>query len=767
MLSASRTSDTLVDLPADGSWLYVNVYVRDTLGNWSLPAVDSVMLGDTVPPKNNCAVTLASVGDTALRVSWTVDTTLIGDAGFVLFGYALFALVPGTTPYPYQDTSFVIDNVRTPGLWRVSTSVADAAGNRSPVKFDTITILPRNSPPVLSSWILPDSVMQDSTAMGQLIVTDPDVHDSILITWSTKPLWITVAPHPGTAGLYSFAIGGRPGVADIGWNRLTFSVLDRSGLAFMVYDSIYVKVKPHAPQVVIRKDQTKIFGAAARFVLGTQNPMDTGVTFEVSVRALNDTAYVKKVTSTSGVIDLFPLSDGRYSLIATVVDRQGRRDTLGIRDTFEIKGATTRQFAKSRDTTITPWQMVSFPGRSMPASAFGVFSTLFHWDEQAGERDIYGYYRRATELGQVVPGAGYWRMARDTGTVVIPRAGVLDTVVTITLYKGAMGWNQIASPFTYPVRWPSKGILWQWDDSTHDYKEADGVLDPWQGYWVMTDSTMTIRLENKPLFTPSGLAKRNSATFTDKNNWQVRLMLSGAANSDKENVLGFCTDAQNGYDASDAAEPPRMSDYQYVYFAHPEWKRGCTEYARDIRRTLSRVEAFTIGIAPGKGGQGSRIGFEGVAALSPAVQFYFADEKDIVPVEPGKSYAVGTSNKVVYKTLFVTTDKNFLKTFPRSFNLGLPYPNPTRRMANIRYSLPYHFGEAGLSATEPYKVSIALYDVMGRQVRQLVHSMKEPGNYSIGWDGKNNTGMYVAAGMYFCKLNAGRFESVKRLSVIR
>jgi hypothetical protein len=772
MLSASRMSDTLVNLPADGSWLYVNVYVRDTLGNWSLPAVDSVMLGDTVPPVNNCSVTLASVGDTALRVSWTVDTTLIGDAGFVLFGYAPFALVPAAMPYPYRDTSFVVGNIKTPGLWRVSTSVADAAGNRSPVRFDTITILPLNTLPVLSSWSLPDSVMQDSTATGRLMVTDADAFDSISITWSAKPSWITVVPQGRTAAVYSFIFAGRPGVADIGWNRLTFSVLDRSGPAsgpaFMVYDSIFVKAKPPAaPQVVIRKDQTKIFGAAARFVLGTQNPMDTGVTFEVSVRALDDTAYAKKLTSTSGVIDLFPLSDGRYSLIATVVDRQGRRDTLGARDTFEIKGATTRRFAKSLDTTITPWQMVSFPGRSMPASASGIFNTLFHWDEQAGERDIYGYYRRVSELGQVVPGAGYWRMAKDTGTVAIPRAGVLDTVVTITLYKGAMGWNQIASPFTYPVQWPYKGILWQWDDSTHDFKEADGVLYPWQGYWVMTDSTMTVRLENRPLFTPSGLAKRNIAAFADKNNWQVRMMLSGATNSDKENVLGFCTDAKNGYDASDAAEPPRMSDYQYVFFPHPEWKRGCTEYARDIRRTLSRVEAFTIGIAPGKGRQGSRIGFEGVAALWPAVQFYFADEKDIVPVEPGKSYAVGTSNKVVYKTLFVTTDKNFLKTFPRSFNLGLPYPNPTRRMANIRYSLPYHFGETGVAATEPYKVSIALYDVMGRSVRQLVYSMKEPGNYVTAWDGKNNAGRYVAAGMYFCKLNAGRFESVKRLSVIR
>jgi hypothetical protein len=769
MLGASRISDTLVDLPADGSWLHVAVYVRDSLGNWSLPAVDSIMLGDTVPPKNNCAVTLESVGDTALRVSWTIDTTLIGDAGFVLFGYAPFALATAATPYPYRDTSFIIDNVRTPGLWRVATSVADVAGNRSPVKFDTITITikPINKLPVLTSWSFPDSVMQDSTAMGRLVVSDPDVGDSIRVSWSTKPNWITVVSQPMLSGAYSFAISGRPAKSDSGWNRLSFGVFDKSGLAFMVYDSVYVTAGPKVPVVVIRRDQTKLLNAAARFVLGTQNTGDTGMTYEVTLRALDDTSYVKRLTSKTGIIDLFPLCDGRYILSVTAVSAAGLRDTIGSKDTFTIQGATTHRFAGQTDTAVVSWQMVSVPTRTVIVPSSSPLGALFHWDELAGERDIYGYYHRVSETGQLLPGMGYWRRANDTGTVVVPRNNVLDSVVNITLYKGVMGWNQIASPFPYPVRWPYPGILWQWNDTTHDFMEADGVLRPWQGYWVMTDSTRTVRLENKPIFTPPALTKRNVAMFADKNNWQVRMVLSGAANKDAENILGFSADARNGYDASDAAKPPRMSDYQYMFFSHPEWNRGCVEYARDIRRTLSRVEAFTIGIAPGTGMQAASISFDGLGKVSQPVAFYLTDEKDITPVEAGKSYAIEKSSKVLYKTLFVTTDKNFIRNFPRTFNLGLPYPNPTRRMANIRYSLPYHIGQAGVVATEPYKVSIVLYDVMGRIVRQLVCSMKEPGNYSTWWDGKSNAGLYVAAGMYFCRLDAGAFSSVKRISVIK
>jgi hypothetical protein len=523
-----------------------------------------------------------------------------------------------------------------------------------------------------------------------------------------------------------------------------------------------------APVAVIHKDQTKILGAAAQFVMGTQNAGDTGVTYEVTVRALDDTAYVKRLTSTNGIVNLFPLADGVYGLVATAVDRQGKRDTVGVKDTFTIVGATTHQFARPKDTTVTTWQMVSFPSRTMGVPSTSALSTLYHWDEKAGERDIYGYYHRVSETGQILPGYGYWRKADDTATVKIARSNVLDTVVNLTLYKGDLGWNQISSPFAYPVQWPYPGILWQWNDSTDDFVEANGVLNPWQGYWVMTDSTMTVRLENRPIFTSPALAKRNVAKFADKNNWQVRVMLSGGSNSDAENIIGFSSGAKNGYDAQDAGKPPRMSDYQYMFISHPEWKRGCVEYARDIRRTLNRVEAFTIGIAPGTGKKASTIGFDGLSKVSESVGFYLADEKGITAVEAGKTYTVEKSKKVLYKTLFVTTDRNFLRNFPRAFNLGLPYPNPTHRMATIQYSLPYHLGESGVVATEPYKVNIALYDVMGRQVRQLVCSVKEPGNYGTWWDGKNNAGLYVAAGMYFCRLNAaGTFETVKRISVIK
>jgi len=51
--------------------------------------------------------------------------------------------------------------------------------------------------------------------------------------------------------------------------------------------------------------------------------------------------------------------------------------------------------------------------QDVPGTTLAMLNNLLHWDEQYGERDFYGYYRRASELGQINPGMGYWRRVTD------------------------------------------------------------------------------------------------------------------------------------------------------------------------------------------------------------------------------------------------------------------------------------------------------------------------------------------------------------------
>ncbi len=96
-----------------------------------------------------------------------------------------------------------------------------------------------------------------------------------------------------------------------------------------------------------------------------------------------------------------------------------------------------------------------------------------------------------------------------------------------------------------------------------------------------------------------------------------------------------------------------------------------------------------------------------------------------------------------------------------SFSLQKPslyqsFPNPFKFRAIIRYQLPVQS-----------KVSLTIYDITGRAVRKLLDEVKEPGQHTIGWDGKDDRGKTLAQGIYFYCLKTNRFSETKRLVFIR
>ena len=59
-------------------------------------------------------------------------------------------------------------------------------------------------------------------------------------------------------------------------------------------------------------------------------------------------------------------------------------------------------------------------------------------------------------------------------------------------------------------------------------------------------------------------------------------------------------------------------------------------------------------------------------------------------------------------------------------------------------------------------VSIKVYDVIGREVAVLVNESKQPGIYQVSFDGEN-----LASGVYFYKMTAGDFTSVKKMMLVK
>jgi len=96
------------------------------------------------------------------------------------------------------------------------------------------------------------------------------------------------------------------------------------------------------------------------------------------------------------------------------------------------------------------------------------------------------------------------------------------------------------------------------------------------------------------------------------------------------------------------------------------------------------------------------------------------------------------------------------KNLPRSFSLSQNLPNPFRHETEIRYTLP-----------KEVKVKLVIYNVTGQKVRTLVSGKENAGYKSVRWDGRDDKGRRVSPGVYFYRLEAGDYESIRKLILIK
>ncbi len=83
-------------------------------------------------------------------------------------------------------------------------------------------------------------------------------------------------------------------------------------------------------------------------------------------------------------------------------------------------------------------------------------------------------------------------------------------------------------------------------------------------------------------------------------------------------------------------------------------------------------------------------------------------------------------------------------------------PNPFAGATTIRY----HLLRAG-------PVALTVLDVAGRSVRTLASGFQKAGTYSVNWDARDSRGKQVPRGVYFYRLDAPGFRSVKKAVVAR
>jgi|WetSurMetagenome_2_1015567.scaffolds.fasta_scaffold01760_3 photosystem II stability/assembly factor-like uncharacterized protein len=112
----------------------------------------------------------------------------------------------------------------------------------------------------------------------------------------------------------------------------------------------------------------------------------------------------------------------------------------------------------------------------------------------------------------------------------------------------------------------------------------------------------------------------------------------------------------------------------------------------------------------------------------------------------------GLASGEIYKYRGNLSDiHNITTAIPVIYSLEQNYPNPFNPNTNIKFNLP----KEGF-------VSLIVYDILGKEIRQLVNGYKSTGTYSIDFDASG-----LSSGIYFYRFVSGKFVGVKKMMIIK
>jgi hypothetical protein len=142
-----------------------------------------------------------------------------------------------------------------------------------------------------------------------------------------------------------------------------------------------------------------------------------------------------------------------------------------------------------------------------------------------------------------------------------------------------------------------------------------------------------------------------------------------------------------------------------------------------------------------------------VATLSPLASGY-TDQQ----ITPGETYFYilsitdhagnSTHTKAVPAVITSVSDDNVI---PDEISLNQNYPNPFNPVTIIEFSIPVK-----------KEISLKIFDLLGREIRELASGNYAPGNYRITFDAGS-----LPSGIYFYTFKAGSFSETKKLTLLK
>jgi len=406
---------------------------------------------------------------------------------------------------------------------------------------------------------------------------------------------------------------------------------------------------------------------------------------------------------------------------------------------------------------------------------------LGYWESSRGS-----YVELGEEFRSVAVGLGYWLVASEDQVISISGFPVSVLEYTRDLNggtNGTPGWNQLSNPFQQPIAVSTLQVVTGerprvflkdprndltepriliWDNTSRDpYQEASEIPGA-SVFWLAKTSPEEVKLIiPQPMLTLETNApdsnldiRANSSERPPDATWVISIRAHQGSLESKPLLLGIAPVREGGWNRLNflLAPPPPVGNYPILYVPKTTWGQKNGDYVREFQpdadvsvwefvlRTPSAFGPIILEI----------IGFD----IPPDRKLHLRElggSLDEVLVLPGTLPIDGTQESRVYRLTAFTEDSHQSKVKRNPMSMSVR-PNPFTEGASMFVTL-----------TETTVLQVMIFDLQGRIVRRLYNRFASSGTTSIFWNGKDDSGRAVGAGVYFVQYRGGDTQRVTRV----
>jgi hypothetical protein len=385
------------------------------------------------------------------------------------------------------------------------------------------------------------------------------------------------------------------------------------------------------------------------------------------------------------------------------------------------------------------------------------------------------------------PGNAVWFRHRPKGTAVLilrlpsgfvsPNKG--GSVEAFNIQLDPDGWTMFSNPFFFDVYLPVEAdgrpaptaallrgdSTGYWNDSPTkitkdnphhmeylrdpDSGKVYAVLHPWVGYAIRSNGLEKLSLDPRPSSDPKRWPPYTPAVSQGSG---VTIEMSSGSARLGEVLCGFAQTAKNDWDPADWPLFPVPQSAGTFYVAHDDWGKLSDRYVVDVRAAASGGATYQLGWRTSQSGGEMRLTVSALDDLpigATAVLYDRAMDKRI-ELSAGTSYTFRSElSRDDNRFVVLIGDAGFADQWTRqeqsarpvTYQLAPNYPNPFNAGTVIGFTLPQYT-----------HVSLEVFNILGQRVRTLVDHPMYPGVHQIEFDGTDNAGRGLAAGVYFYRL---------------